>query len=298
MVQLNTRDNLLKLNVLLDSGAYSADQQNTVIDVHQYIAYIKEHKPDIYFNLDVIGDDVGSWKNQAVMEDAGLNPLPVFHIEDDIKYLYRCIDNYEYFALGGLAGGASEQTRQRFLDVCWDIICDTPDRLPKCKVHGLGLASPLLVARYPFYSIDTASGIHYGRYGIIIIPRMCRRGNPNYTEPPYTIYVTERSTAQKIEGKHIKSVSPDLRGWIYRYIASRGFEVGETVVETVGPDYVLQENEKFTDKSHTAIERLISVGVFSDGTIRDYFNIDFFMQMEKVIPAWPWPYRPSVRPLF
>jgi len=286
------------INVLLDSGAYSADQQNTVIDVYEYIDYIKENKPDIYFNLDVIGNDKETWINQDIMEDAGLSPLPVFHVEDQIKYLHRCIADYDYFALGGMAGGVSESTRQRFLDTCWDIICDTKDRMPKCKVHGLGLASPILVARYPWMSVDTASGIHYGRYGIIVIPMMNRKGQPDYTVPPYTIYVTERSTAQKVEGKHFKSIPPDQKEWIREYIKSRGFDIGKTSVEEVLPDYQLKDNEKFTDKHHTHIERVESVGVFSNGIIRDYFNIDFYMQMEKNLPEWPWPYHTKVRSLF
>jgi len=286
------------INILLDSGAFSADQQNTTIDVDDYIKYIKVNKPDIYFNLDVIGNAEATWKNQMIMEDAGLTPLPVFHVEDNIEYLHRCLDNYEYFALGGMAGGVSESARQRFLDTCWGIICDTKDGMPKCKVHGLGLASPILVARYPWFSIDTASGIHYGRYGIIIIPVMNRKGLPDYTKPPYTIYVTERSTAQKVEGKHFKSIPPDQKNWIIKYIKSRGFDVGQTVVEPVPPDYQLKDNEKFTDKHHTHIERLISEGVFSNGVMRDYFNLDFYLQMEKNLPEWPWAFKPKVRSLF
>lgn len=285
-------------NILLDSGAFSADQQNTVIDVYEYIRYIEKVKPDIYFNLDVIGDAEASWENQRIMEKAGLNPLPVYHVEDGIKYLYRCINNYEYFALGGMAGGVSEQTRLWFLDTCWDIICDTPNRLPKCKVHGLGLASPILVYKYPWYSIDTASGIHYGRYGIIVIPRMNSKGQPDYKVPPYTIYVTERSTAAKIEGKHFRNVSKDLQAWIISYIKKRGFSVGKTEIIDCDPGYALKNGESFVKGSgKTQIERVLEPGVFSNGTIRDYFNIDFYMQMEKNLPEWPWPYKPKVRTL-
>lgn len=286
-------------NIVIDSGAYSADQQDTVVDVHEYITYIKKMKPDVYFNLDVIGDAVGSWQNQFIMETAGLSPLPVYHVEDDIKYLHRCLDKYDHFALGGMAGGVSEQARQRFLDDCWDIICDTEDRKPLHKVHGLGLASPMLVARYPWWSIDTASAIHYGRYGIIVIPHMDRKGKPNYNQPPFTIYVTERSTAQKIPGKHYKSVSPDLQRWIRTYIESRGFAVGSTNVREVPPDYELQENEKYVGaKEKGIVECIDEYGVFSDGIQRDYFNIDFFLQMEESLPEWPWAFKPRVRRLF
>ncbi len=288
----------MEVQALLDSGAYSADQQNTVVDVYAYIDYIKECDPEIYFNLDVIGDVEGTWKNQEIMEIAGLTPLPVYHADDPIFYLNQCIQHYEYFALGGMAGGVSEQTRQRFLDSCWEVICDTDDRMPCAKVHGLGLASPLLVARYPWYSIDTASGIHYGRYGIIIIPKMDRKGQPDYQQPPYTLYVTERSTAQRVENKHIKTVSNDLRHWIYKYINSRGFEIGKTSVHAILPDYQLKDNEKFTDRHHTHIERVESEGVFSNGIMRDYFNIDFYMQLEDSLPEYPWAYKPTVRSLF
>lgn len=287
----------MKTNVILDSGAFSADQQNTVVDVYQYIDFIKETKPDLYFNLDVIGDYVGTWNHQEIMEKQGLTPIPVFHVEDPWDCLSRCM-GYDYMAIGGMASGVSEQARQRFLDRCWDVICDTPDNMPKCKVHGLGLASPMLVARYPWFSVDTASGIHYGRYGIIVIPVMDSKGDPDYFRPPYTIYVTERSTAQKVEGKHIKSVSVDLREWIYKYIESRGFEVGKTEVIPVPEKYELQANEKFTDKSHSVIERIVSEGVFSNGIIRDYFNLDFYLQMEDKLPKWPWPYKTRIRTMF
>jgi len=288
----------LKVHFLLDSGAFSADKCGEPVNLEKYMDFIETNKVELYFNLDVIGDYKGTWENQRIMESNGFTPIPVYHIEDPWKYLKKCIDNYEYFALGGMAGGASEHTRKRFLDKCWEKICPGPTYLPTNKVHGLGLASPLLVLSYVWWSVDTASGIHYGRYGIIIIPRKKPNGEPDYLSPPYTIYITERSTAQKIEGKHIKSVPPSVREWIYSYIESRGFKFGKVEIEKVPPGYVLQDNEKFVNKHREQIERIVEDGIVSNGVLRDYFNIDFYMMMEKSIPEWPWPYNPIVKRLF
>ena len=151
-------------NVLmfLDSGAFSADSQGKPVSLEDYILFIKEHEDmiDIYPVLDVIGNAEATWENQQIMEDHDLTPMPVFHVEDSISYLYDCL-GYDYFCLGGMAGGASAKSRQHFLNKCFDIICDTPDRKPKCKVHGFGLASPSLMTAYPFYSVDTSSWVSY-----------------------------------------------------------------------------------------------------------------------------------------
>lgn len=603
-------------NVLLDSGAYSADQQNTEVNIDEYMDYIRKSDVRYYFNLDVIGNDDASWDNQRIMESNGLHPLPVYHIEDNPKYLEKCISDYKYFALGGMAGGVHENTRQRFLDTCFDLICDTPDRLPKCKVHGLGLASPILVGRYPWYcmteenhtvltkdgwkelkdlqegteilcfddgksmwssiekvitfnvkdveinhmynrnfnaavtdnhswrvmkrgrgygwestdtlcsndvikrsgkysfrtdkvftdeqisllawfwtdgtikerprykhdsivlyqsqkvnpkkcqeirnllidskekfcemkptgigivswelygeitkwilnfapdkylptnlplllterqaklfikysvmadgyktnlvrkkgweisvsknykkdnlevlrticlllgiptsisesngykllrnssvnniyvgnlmkskikysgklwcvqvkshaffvksnehiyvtgnSIDTASGIHYGRYGIIIIPQRNRSGKLDYLIPPHSLYITERSTAKENEGAHFVNKSIDEQKWILNYVKKEGFNWGKVeVCKVKDPStHCLAEGERYLTKHHDMVERIIEDGIVSNGILRDYFNMGFYMHMEKAIPEWPWSFKPLIRRMF
>ena len=46
-----------KVELFLDSGAFSAFTQKVTIDIQEYIAFIKEHEDiiDVYANLDVIG---------------------------------------------------------------------------------------------------------------------------------------------------------------------------------------------------------------------------------------------------
>src|SRR5574340_1162268 len=83
-----------KVKLFLDSGAFSAKSQGISINVQEYIKFIKEHEEhiEVYANLDVIGSAEASWRNQRIMERAGLKPLPVFHVEDDWKYLDKCME--------------------------------------------------------------------------------------------------------------------------------------------------------------------------------------------------------------
>jgi len=138
-------------NLFLDSGAFSADKSGNPIDIDAYMKFIHENKDDIsiYANLDVIGDWPATWTNQRIMEAEGLTPIPVHHLEDPMKCLDWCLD-YDYFALGGIAGGATTKDRIRFFDKCWNVICDK-DGFPKSKVHGFGMASPSLIKKWPWY---------------------------------------------------------------------------------------------------------------------------------------------------
>lgn len=151
-----------KINLFLDSGAFSAWTQGVNIDIQDYIAFIKEHQDviEVYANLDIIsrGNSTMDKKqaaektleNQRIMEEAGLSPLPVFHVGEVFSYLQYYINNYEYIALGGMVG-KQKSTLIPWLDDCFgQFICDKKGN-PKVKVHGFGLTSLSLMLRYPWY---------------------------------------------------------------------------------------------------------------------------------------------------
>ena len=110
-------DDLKNNNIFLDSGAYSAFTKKVVIDIQEYISFIKRYKEHltVYSVLDVVGDPSGTWKNQMIMEKAGLEPLPCFHYGENLKYLKKYIDNYEYISLGGMVP-ISPKSLQIWLD--------------------------------------------------------------------------------------------------------------------------------------------------------------------------------------
>lgn len=289
----------MSVKFFLDSGAFSADSQGKPVILDDYIAFIKQHEAllDIYPVLDVIGDYKATWENQRIMEEAGLNPLPVFHVEDPMECLTKCLD-YEYFCLGGMAGGASHATRERFLNRCFDIICGSPDRMPRSKVHGFGLASPSLMTAYPFYSVDTSSWVAYSQYGIALMPRIDANKQPRYEKTPIKLFVSTRSTKTEIEGLHISNMSPVEREIALMYINELGFELGESEFFDVESDYQLQDNEVYASRDKSAVERILRAGISNNNSLRYAYNLAYFDAIAKSCPEWPWPWRPKIKSFF
>jgi len=156
--------------VFLDSGAYTAWTQHKEIDIKKYINYLKEYKDKftVYANLDVIGNPEKTLENQKIIEQAGLNPLPVFHSKTDFKYLEYYATHYDYLALGGLV----PLTRQPKVLINW---------LNKCyryllpfiqakglKIHLFGISDYRILLKYPVYSCDSTSWQSGVRYGTIV----------------------------------------------------------------------------------------------------------------------------------
>jgi len=252
------------INLFLDSGAFSAHTKGVKIDINEYIEYIKENKKyiGVYANLDVIGDEAGTLKNQEIMEKAGLNPLPCFHTGGDWKYLDHYIENYDYMALGGLVGFKNPTG---FLDIAFGKICDNPEGMPKVKVHGFGVTSLKIMMKYPWYSVDSTSWVMTSRMGSVYVP-IFRNGEYIYDENSWKVCVSEKSPNVKDAGKHITTFAPQAREVICNYFKLKGF-----TLEELASDYMK----------------------------RDELNIIYFNDLEKTFPEWPWAYKRSkVRSLF
>ncbi len=296
-----------KLSLFLDSGAYSAMSKGVEIDIYKYIDFIKEHQEDItiYANLDVIGNAEATLKNQRIMEDAGLDPIPCFHRGEDWKYLRYYIKNYEYIALGGVAKDKDRSQLKQWMNEAWDIICDTPDRLPKCKVHGFAATSLDIMIRYPWFSVDSTSWISTGRFGFIFVP-VYRQGKYIYDDNTWKIAVSSQSPDKIEKGKHFLTLSRAEQQIVLNYIRSKGFEMGKSEFKAVDKDYKLKENEKWynvedawllredvvKDKQERLyVEIIVEPGISNDYKQRDEMNIIYFVDLEKSLPKWPWPYK-------
>ena len=213
-----------KVDLFLDSGAFSAWTQGIEINIQDYINFIKEHKDyiNVYANLDVIGDPEATWKNQLIMEEAGLDPLPVFHKNEPVKYLLKYLENYDYIALGGMVGAPDLLP---WLDTMFSNYLTNPDGMPKVKVHGFGLTSLRLLLRYPWWSVDSTSWVVTGRLGSIYIPRY-RSGRWIYDENSWKVAVSSRSPNLKEAGKHIDTFSPRQKQIFLDYIHDKGYKLG------------------------------------------------------------------------
>lgn len=154
-------------HLFIDSGAFSAFNSGTSIDINQYIAFLQQyqHKITVYAGLDVIGDWHASSKNIEYMETKGLHPLPVFHYGSPLMELERICERYNYFGLGGLVPLARRCSElQGWLDKCFAII----KRYWPKKVHPLGITSQWMLERYPVYSCDSTSAIRGGGFGNVL----------------------------------------------------------------------------------------------------------------------------------
>jgi hypothetical protein len=293
-----------KVDLFLDSGAFSAWTQKLQIDIKEYIAYIKEHAGlfKVYANLDVIGiggkqpnklTAEATLKNQKIMEKAGLSPLPCFHFGEPFEYLEYYVKNYEYLALG--VAGNSGTTLIPWLDECFQkYICDE-NGLPKIKVHGFAVTSLKLMLRYPWYSVDSTSWVVTGRMGSIFVPRY-KNGEWLYDENSWKIAVSGRSPSNKEAGKHITTLNPIEKRILTDYITQKGYKLGLSKFEFKDVNIELKPNEHWIERQEKGAavrlaEVIVEEGISNNYKQRDEMNVIYFMDLEKSIQPWPWSFK-------
>ncbi len=224
--------------IFLDSGAFSVHTKGKEVDLQKYISFVHRHRQSITTHacLDVMGDMKSTLENQKIMEVAGLDPLPVFHRGEDFKLLKNLIWHYKYIALGGLVSeGISAHSKiRKYLDQCWQIICNTPDGLPKCNVHGFGITSIKFLTRYPWYSVDSITWKAAAAYGDILIPTI-KKGSYDYIKGR-RISIVEKEG--EVEGKHFLSFSKREQKKIIEYLASIDIKYGSKKEKGVSNHWV------------------------------------------------------------
>ncbi len=279
---------------------YETDEFWTYVD--RYAEFIKTNKDIIttYVSVDVIFQPELSWKVQKYLEDVHkLLPLPVFHSYEDFKWLYKYIDNYNYIGIGGIGQTVGKNTWIKTMgDPIFNIVCDTPDRLPKVKIHGFAIGAPELITRYPWASVDSASWVIYGKYGGVLIPKIKGKDTFDYTKPPWLIKTSWRNWHRFKEGTHIDNISSIHRKEFLRYFDMRGFTLGKSEYKKVSSGYKLRENEKWVDKkTKNEVEVIIEKGLCNDFEQRDHLNLIYFLDMEKSVPEYPFPWKIKTRRL-
>lgn len=304
-----------KVNLFLDSGAYSAFSKNVAINLQDYIDFIRRYAKyiDVYANLDDINDPKKTWENQREMEKQGLKPLPVYHVGEDHKYLEMAMQ-YDYFAIGGMALKSSAVRLESF-DYIFALICPASNNfLPTRKIHGFGMTSLDLMLRYPWWSVDSTSWVLTGRFGSVYVPRK-RQGKYDYLQNPWKINVSNRSPKTSEEGQHYETFSLMEKQIIFDYFKDKGFEMGESQLRHEDPKiYKLKENERWYGKELAdaqreyvemgmgymaihgwtedgIVEKIIVPGLCNDYKQRDELNIIYFLDLEDHMPKWPWPFR-------
>lgn len=256
----------------------------------KYAAFVKEyaHAIDLYANVDVIPtraknikagewapDEVEraeqlSWRNQRYFEKHhGLQPVPVVHYRANLKWLTHYIErNYELIALGGLVGSTSKDGCQKWIDRCFDLVCQTPDRTPCVNVHGFGITNWSLLLRYPWWSVDSTSWTKVGAYGGILVPHR-RKGRFTFNEQPYLCKVSVDSPDMQKAGRHAISWSDLERKVVLDWLQEINVPYGSVDAEG----------------------QVTEFGVSTRHTERRAANLIFFERMRASLPEYPWAFR-------
>jgi len=290
--QLYGRDGMLDL--FLDSGAFSAKTQGVKIDIQKYITFIRQREDllTVYANLDVIHDAEASYRNLRIMERAGLNPLPVWHLGEPLSYLKRYVSEYEYIALGGMVTQVVGVPIAKYLDqVFQEIICDSSG-FPRVKVHGFGLTSVPLMWRYPWYSVDSTSWVQSSRNGMILVPPPGLGGVRDYRKPPISLVVSNRKVPQVQDVWVLSNLSGQSLSYVMDYLEEKGFVVGRSEFHWEDPGvYELKEGESWVGKKRVdglrKVETIVEPGLSNMYQYRDRANIQYFLDLEAQFPPWP-----------
>lgn len=161
-------DKLPNLNIIGDSGAFSAATQGATITIKELATWAKRwnHRLQWVASLDVIGDQTLTYKNwRDIVDDYGIQAVPTIHFGTDPKEL----DKYarkgcDFIGLGGLVGKSKKPSMRWLIQVFKYQQRHHPDM----RFHGWGCTSQHH-ALLPFYSVDSSSWLSSLRYGQMIL---------------------------------------------------------------------------------------------------------------------------------
>lgn len=241
------QSNLVQL--MLDSGAFSAWNQNKTIDLKEYIKYVKANRKYLFshVNLDVLpfGAEVrrtheaieqcasNSYRNLQVMKDAGLTPLPVFHHGESYRWLDKMLEDGEtYIGLATRKEIWASQLRVDFLDACWKRITDAKGR-PLVRTHGFGITNPGLLFRYPWHTVDSTTWTMTPGYGMIIVPRLVGK-KFDWTRPGVRVVISGRQHSK------VTSQKRQYEGLVYGDQKNYQYAIDKFLQEEVGVKDIAQ----------------------------------------------------------
>lgn len=200
--------------IFLDSGAFSAFTQGVKIDLPEYCNYVKRNSDlfEVVSVLDAIGDHDQTYYNLRRMEQAGIQALPCYHYGEPEEVLEYYAGNYDYITIGGMVPISTPQLVV-WLDRIWAKCLTTREGFPRIKVHGFGLTSVPLMARYPWYSVDSSSWVQLGGMGNIFLPQFG------------TIAISEFAPQLKEAEKHIDNLPYEHQRVVVDFIQGLGFDL-------------------------------------------------------------------------
>ena len=212
-----------------------------------------------------------TWRNQIELEKLGIHPVPVVHRKSSMEWLKRYLKKgYQHIGLGGAVDISQPQNREpfrRWVDLCFQILCDKQNGLPVVDVHGFGMTGFYIMTRFPWTSVDSTSWMKYGAFGNILVPRK-RKGKFVFDTIPLCTGASNGSRHLKTTG-HVSTMPLAERKVVDEWLEFCDVPIGEWHVDDDG--------EVVTD----------SLGITTDCDFRSFTNLRFFEELQKHIETKP-----------
>lgn len=242
----------------------------------KYAGFIKQYKEsiDYYVNVDAIFHPEYSWNALKYLEkEHGLTPVPVIHYNTPLKWVEKHLDaGYKFIGLGGLGQDATTKDYIKWGSGVYNMICDQPSRLPMVKTHGFAMTSWVLMRKFPWWSVDSASWIKAAGYGRIFVPHR-RFGEFNFDVKPYVVMVSSGTNFKAYSKVHIKGYTKLEQETILAWISFLGIPMGETAKDGT----------------------IVTEGITNQWFWRARANVLFFQHFARSLPEWPWAFRSTQR---
>lgn len=156
------------LNIIADSGAFSAKSQGATITVDDLAAWAKDWSGAFKWvaSLDVIGDPDGTRRNWERTRDRhDLEAIPTIHWGSDPSLMDWYVEQgVDLMGLGGMVGKSSDKQMRWLVSV----FKHQQRHHPELGFHGWGVTSPK-VLRLPFYSVDSSGWASVFRFGQVVV---------------------------------------------------------------------------------------------------------------------------------
>ena len=274
---------------ILDSGAYSVKHSGAEISLEEYAGFVRKYGDKFEGGcivLDVIGDRVASYENWHKLKKLGAETIPVFHLilkdknqDDGYAYLDKYLDETDYVCISGFPGLTTQQVVY-ILDSLWNHLAKRgADKTH--KFHGLGLTRLPLMAKYPWFSVDSASASKQGLNGGIYVPHISSYGAYRYMDAN-VFHVSDQQTHLSGSDKSFYALAPDskLREGIIRYCQEMGYPLPDTI-----EGRVLRPRRKYPGEDRSArfdlgfapqANDVTTATLANDYKMRESLNFGFF----------------------
>lgn len=152
------------IELLIDSGAYTAYTQNTPIDLYEYMDFITMLEDNRiifkYFTLDAIGNPEKTMRNYGKMLKKNYTPIPIFQRGAKVEHIDEYYINSDVLGMGGISLNVNNTPGYvKFI----------MDRHIKArKIHWLGWSLKDFIMYYKPHSFDSSSVSSGGRFGSIM----------------------------------------------------------------------------------------------------------------------------------